>query len=312
MIGLLADDLTGACDSAAPFLGEGRVLVSIWPAFAPDSSAACLAISTETRDGTPEEARTRSRQAVHLLLTAGANRIFRKVDSRLRGHLREELAGALDAWPGRCLLAPALPAEGRLTVGGRQLVDGAAIDIGTLLDGLERVEIRDAATDDDLSALAAAVDADRELMPAGTNGLAAALARGSAAAPGWPACARPLGLVGSSDRGTMRAGSLAEVSVAQVEAARAAGWEVRRRARGDAVELEGHDALFLSGGGTASGVLADLGATQLELLGQALPRVPVGRLLDGPRRGLVVALKSGGFGGVDAIAAVLTRLRSGG
>ncbi|TMF88914.1 MAG: hypothetical protein E6I08_06135 [Chloroflexi bacterium] len=302
MIGLLADDLTGACDSAAPFLGEGRVLVSIWPAFAPDSSAACLAISTETRDGTPEEARTRSRQAVHLLLTAGANRIFRKVDSRLRGHLREELAGALDAWPGRCLLAPALPAEGRLTVGGRQLVDGAAIDIGTLLDGLERVEIRDAATDDDLSALAAAVDADRELMPAGTNGLAAALARGSAAAPGWPACARPLGLVGSKT----------EVSVAQVEAALAAGWEVRRRARGDAVELEGHDALFLSGGGTASGVLADLGATQLELLGQALPRVPVGRLLDGPRRGLVVALKSGGFGGVDAIAAVLTRLRSGG
>jgi len=302
VIGLLADDLTGACDSAAPFLGEGRVLVSIWPAFAPDSSAACLAISTETRDGTPEEARTRSRQAVHLLLTAGANRIFRKVDSRLRGHLREELAGALDAWPGRCLLAPALPAEGRLTVGGRQLVDGAAIDIGTLLDGLERVEIRDAATDDDLSALAAAVDADRELMPAGTNGLAAALARGSAAAPGWPACARPLGLVGSKT----------EVSVAQVEAALAAGWEVRRRARGDAVELEGHDALFLSGGGTASGVLADLGATQLELLGQALPRVPVGRLLDGPRRGLVVALKSGGFGGVDAIAAVLTRLRSGG
>jgi len=302
VIGLLADDLTGACDSAAPFLGEGRVLVSIWPAFAPDSSAACLAISTETRDGTPEEARTRSRQAVHLLLTAGANRIFRKVDSRLRGHLRDELAGALDAWPGRCLLAPALPAEGRLTVGGRQLVDGAAIDIGTLLDGLERVEIRDAATDDDLSALAAAVDADRELMPAGTNGLAAALARGSAAAPGWPACARPLGLVGSKT----------EVSVAQVEAALAAGWEVRRRARGDAVELEGHDALFLSGGGTASGVLADLGATQLELLGQALPRVPVGRLLDGPRRGLVVALKSGGFGGVDAIAAVLTRLRSGG
>jgi len=302
VIGLLADDLTGACDSAAPFLGEGHVLVSIWPAFAPDSSAACLAISTETRDGTPEEARTRSRQAVHLLLTAGANRIFRKVDSRLRGHLREELAGALDAWPGRCLLAPALPAEGRLTVGGRQLVDGAAIDIGTLLDGLERVEIRDAATDDDLSALAAAVDADRELMPAGTNGLAAALARGSAAAPGWPACARPLGLVGSKT----------EVSVAQVEAALAAGWEVRRRARGDAVELEGHDALFLSGGGTASGVLADLGATQLELLGQALPRVPVGRLLDGPRRGLVVALKSGGFGGVDAIAAVLTRLRSGG
>ena len=302
MIGLVADDLTGACDSAAPFLSEGRVLVSIWPAFVPETSAACLAISTETRDGTAEEARDRSRQAVHLLLTAGASRIFRKVDSRLRGHLREELAGALDAWPGRCLLAPALPAEGRLTVGGRQLVDGAALDVATLLDGLERVEIRDAATDGDLLAVAAEVEAGRELMPAGTAGLAAALAHGSAAGPGWPACARPLGLVGSKTG----------VSAAQVETAVAAGWTVRRRARGEAVELDDHDALFLSGGGTASGVLAALGATRLELLGQALPRVPVGRLLDGPRRGLVVALKSGGFGGADAIAATLARLHSGG
>ncbi|HEX6348319.1 MAG TPA: four-carbon acid sugar kinase family protein [Candidatus Dormibacteraeota bacterium] len=301
MIGLVADDLTGACDSAAPFLREGRVLVSIWPAFAPQA-AACLALSTETRDATPEEARTRARQAVHLLLTAGATRIFRKVDSRLRGHLREELAGALDAWPGRCLLAPALPAEGRLTVGGRQVVDGEAIDIATLLDGLERVEVRDAASDADLLAIAGEVEADRELMPAGTAGLAAALARGSAAVPGWPACARPQALVGSKT----------EVSAAQVDVALEAGWEVRRRARGDAVALEGFDALFLSGGGTAAGVLAELGATALELLGEALPRVPVGRLLDGPHAGLVVALKSGGFGGVDAIAGALARLRSGG
>ncbi|HEY8643075.1 MAG TPA: four-carbon acid sugar kinase family protein, partial [Candidatus Dormibacteraeota bacterium] len=148
MLGLVADDLTGACDSAAPFLAGGRVLVCIWPALLPAGpDVACLALSTETRDSTPEEARVRSRQAVHLLLTTGAERIFRKVDSRLRGHLREELAGALEAWPGRCLLAPALPAEDRFTTGGRQIVDGEPIDIATLLEGLDRVEIRDALTD---------------------------------------------------------------------------------------------------------------------------------------------------------------------
>src|SRR5207248_927732 len=266
---------------AAPFLAGGRVLVSLWPALlAAGPDTACLALSTETRDSTPEDARLRSRQAVHLLLTAGAEGIFRKVDSRLRGHLREEIAGALDSWPGRCLLAPALPAEGRFTTGGRQVVDGEAIDIATLLEGLERVEIRDAATDAELAEIAAEVAADRELMAAGTAGLAAALpaalGMSGGAAPGWPACRRPLGLIGSKT----------EVSALQMEAARAAGWEVRRRARTDAVELEGHDALFLSGGGTASGVLAELGATALELVGEALPRVPVGRLLDGPHRGL--------------------------
>jgi len=228
MVGLVADDLTGACDSAAPFLAGGRVLVCLWPALVAAGDAACLALSTETRDSTPEEARVRSRQAVHLLLTAGAERIFRKVDSRLRGHLREELAGSLAAWPGRCLLAPALPAEGRFTAGGRQLVDGEAIDIATLLEGLDRVEIRDATTEAELAEIAAEVAADRELMPAGTAGLAAALAAplgmSGAAPPGWPACRRPLGLVGSKT----------VVSAGQLEGALAAGWAVRRRARADA------------------------------------------------------------------------------
>jgi uncharacterized protein YgbK (DUF1537 family) len=306
MIGLVADDLTGACDSAAPFLAGGRVLVCLWPSLRLAGEVACLALSTETRDSTPEDARLRSRQAVHLLLTAGADRIFRKVDSRLRGHLREEIAGALEAWPGRCLLAPALPAEGRLTTGGRQVVDGEAIDIATLLDGLERVEIRDAGTDAELAEIAAEVAADRELMPAGTAGLAAALPAAlgmrGAGGSGWPPCPRPLGLIGSKT----------EVASGQVERALAAGWEVRRRARTDAVQLDDHHALFLSGGGTAAGVLTALGATALELCGEALPRVPVGRLRDGPHRGLVVALKSGGFGGPDAIAVAMDRLRSGG
>ena len=308
MLGLVADDLTGACDSAAPFLGGGRVLVSIWPAVAvaAATAAACLAVSTETRDGDPEQARSRSAEAVRRLRAAGAARVFRKVDSRLRGHLREEIAGALDEWPGRCLLAPALPAEGRVTRGGRQLMEGEAIDIATLLGGLEaRVEVRDAETDADLALIAAELAADPELMAAGSAGLAAAVATALGLAgrgPGWPARPRPLALVGSKTA----------ASAMQVEAAQAAGWEVRHRARDQAIDLAGHDALFLSGGGTAAGVLSALGATTLELLGELLPRVPVGRLLDGSRAGLVVALKSGGFGGAGAIATALDRLSAGG
>lgn len=306
MLGLIADDLTGACDSAAPFLGGGRVLVSIWPALPAAQRAACLAVSTETRDGDPEPARSRSAEAVRRLRAAGSGRLFRKVDSRLRGHIRAEIAGALDAWAGGCLLAPALPAEGRLTRGGRQLVDGEAIDIAALVAGLEpRVEVRDAETDAELAVIAAELAARPDLMAAGSAGLAAALAAALGLAgpgPGWPARRRPLALVGSKTA----------VSAQQMEAARAAGWEVRRRARDGAVDLAGHDALFLSGGGTAAGVVTALGASTLELVGELLPRVPVGRLLDGPHAGLVVALKSGGFGGPGAIAAALARLSAGG
>ena len=306
MLGLLADDLTGACDSAAPFLAGGRVLVGIWPAVPAVSGAACLAVSTETRDGEPDAARERSAAAVRRLRAAGATAMFRKVDSRLRGHLREEIRGALDEWPGRCLLAPALPAEGRITRAGRQLVDGEAIDIATLLSGLgDRVELRDAETDADLAEIATELVAHPDLMPAGTAGLAAALAAALGLAgrwPGWPPCRQPLALVGSKTA----------VSAEQMERALAAGWDVRRRAREDAVPLAGHDALFLCGGGTAAGVLGALGASTLELLGELLPRVPVGRLLDGPHAGLTVALKSGGFGGPDAIAAALDRLSLGG
>src|SRR6266700_1010998 len=108
MLGLVADDLTGACDSAAPFLGGGRVLVSIWPAVAvaAATAAACLAVSTETRDGDPEQARSRSAAAARRFRAAGAARTFRKVDHGIRGRVREEIAGALDDWPRRRRVAP--------------------------------------------------------------------------------------------------------------------------------------------------------------------------------------------------------------
>ena len=303
----MADDLTGASDSGAPFLAVGPVDVTIWPQLPSVALSGCAAVSTETRDGTPEQARARSREAVQRLLESGFDTVFRKVDSRLRGHLREELAGALAAWPGRVVLAPALPGEGRITRAGRQIIGEEVIDVEMQVGGLERVEIRDAETDADLDALAREMLDDEDVMPAGTAGLAAALARVISAgrplaAPGWPPCRRSVGLIGSKAPATSE----------QMKLAGAAGCDVRRRSRGDPVHLDGTDALFLCGGGTASGVLEALGASRLELLGEALPRVPVARVTAGPHAGLVVCLKSGGFGPPDAIALAFRRLASGG
>lgn len=308
MIGLVADDLTGACDSASPFLRGGRVVVSLWPdrpGAEEISGLAAIAISTDGRDQDPAEARARARDATRDLLELGAHP-FKKVDSRLRGHVADELAGVLEAWRGRVLLCPALPAEGRLTIDGRQVVGDEVIDIGAATAGLaRRVEARDAASEGDLDGIAAEVLKRRDVLPAGAAGLAAALARAlypdPKPSPGWPPAWRPLGLVGSKT----------DVSAEQLQLAIAAGWEVRRRTRQDVTEVEGHDALFLSGGSTAHDVLDGLGARRLELLGDAVPRAPVGRVVGGPHDGLLVCVKSGGFGGPDAVSRIFQRLVDG-
>jgi uncharacterized protein YgbK (DUF1537 family) len=302
VIGLVADDLTGACDSAAPFLVHGAVVVTIWPRL--PGSGACQAISTESRNDEPEVARERSRRAVAHLLRLRPRLLYRKVDSRLRGNLRADLEGALEAGFERCLLAPALPAEGRITRHAVQLVGEETIPLAPLLPA--GVEVRDAETDADLDSIAREALLDSKLLVAGTAGLAAALSRAlgppAQHPPGWSPVRRPLALVGSRT----------EVSAEQVERARAAGWDVHPRAKGDPIPIEGHDALFLSGGATAAGVITALGGYGLELLGEALPRLPVGRLLGGPHAGLTVCLKAGGFGRADAITEALRRLTEGG
>ncbi len=307
VIGLVADDLTGACDAAAPFLRGGRVLVELWPVRVADSAddVACRAVSTDGRDLDPAQAQARAREATQRLLDLGA-RPYKKLDSRLRGHVCAELAGALEAWPGRALLCPALPAEGRVTAGGRQLAGEEVIELRPLIAGLEdRVEIRDAATEGDLDAVAAELVARPDVMPAGSAGLAAAMAGrlypAARRSPGWRPARRPLGLVGSKT----------DISAEQLERARAEGWDIRHRSREDAVDPREHDALFLSGGGTAQGVLEALGARGVELLGEAIPRAPVGRVIGGRHEGLTVCVKSGGFGGPDAMSRIFATLVAG-
>jgi uncharacterized protein YgbK (DUF1537 family) len=309
VIAIVADDLTGACDSASPFLRGGPVQVAIWPHLPENAQLACVAVSTDGRDQDASEARTRARTATAHLMALGA-RPFKKVDSRMRGHVAAELAGVLDAWPGRVLLCPALPAEGRLTIDRRQVVGEEVTNLAALTAVLDdRVVLRDAASDADLDLVAAEVLAAPEMLPAGSAGLAAALARAvfavdettSRPGTGWAGARHPVGLVGSKT----------EVSAEQLARAVEAGWEIKRRTRHDPVELDGYDALFMSGGSTAHGVLSRLGVHSLELLGDAVPRAPVGRVLGGERDGLLVCVKSGGFGGPDAVAAIFARLVQG-
>ncbi len=280
-IGLVADDLTGACDSSLPFLAGGPVLVGLWP-YVPDQPGrlACAAVTTESRAEQASTARTRSR------LAAGRLRfdlLYRKLDSMLRGHPAADLAASLDIVGGRCLVAPALPGEGRTTVGGIQRWPGGQSDLRRMLACLDaRVEPRDAVTDADLDRVAREALARGDRLLAGSAGLAAALARalGLAPPPRPPAlaCAHPLAVVGS------------RAAVAQATFARARGWEVQEVGPGELPVLRGHDALVLTGGETAARVLGHTGTEVLELVGEALPLTPLARVRGGRLDGLPVVL----------------------
>jgi D-threonate/D-erythronate kinase len=126
---IIADDLSGAADSAIPFARRGmptRILtVQAKPG---DMSAAVLAYDADSRHLSSAEAAERHRRAVQAFAAPAAS-VFKKIDSTLRGHPAAEIAAVLRALAavGRetfGVLAPAFPAMGRTTRDGQVFVHG--------------------------------------------------------------------------------------------------------------------------------------------------------------------------------------------
>jgi D-threonate/D-erythronate kinase len=137
LVGLVADDLTGAADAAAQFAAEGwsaHVLCS--PAARPevvDEGPSLLAVVTGVRAALHDKAAADTAAGVRGLVAQGCDRLYVKIDSTMRGSVAGQLHGALAAWGARCpeavvVLCPAFPDEGRAVVGGEVLVDGIPVD----------------------------------------------------------------------------------------------------------------------------------------------------------------------------------------
>jgi uncharacterized protein YgbK (DUF1537 family) len=194
MIAILADDLTSALDGAAPFAAHGqRSAVLLDRTDSIETELDVHAVDLDSRFETPAVARLRSFDAARRL--TGAAILLKTIDSTLRGNLAAEVAGALEgSGRRRAVVAPAFPDAGRTTAGGRQFVDGKAVettafgsdsrtpvrssDLAVLLAsiGSERLLICDAETDADLDAIVKAHCAE-EVLWVGSPGLAGALAR---------------------------------------------------------------------------------------------------------------------------------------
>lgn len=142
-IGIIADDLTGACDAALQFFSSKTsphiLLTSEWSEqlaekllSAEDSMPGhqVWSINTHSRHLNAEKAVAQIDQAVKTCQNhLGIENFYKKIDSTLRGNIAQECLAVLEAIEGHCaVIAPAYPQEGRRTVGGYQLVRGIPIE----------------------------------------------------------------------------------------------------------------------------------------------------------------------------------------
>jgi uncharacterized protein YgbK (DUF1537 family) len=118
-IRLLADDRTGAIDTAvrfAPLAGPLLVRWDIATALSSDGSFAFDLGTRELSDARSAELATSAAALLH-----DADLAYLKCDSLLRGSLAQEIVACLRAQPfDHCIIAPAFPAQRRITRDGRQ------------------------------------------------------------------------------------------------------------------------------------------------------------------------------------------------
>jgi D-threonate/D-erythronate kinase len=338
LLGMIADDLTGALDATAPFSQRGlktRVVLSAerWgPALADGAQVVC--VNTASREISSAEAARRVKQATIELMALRPRVLFKKVDSRLKGHLSVELSAMLGASNRRSIvLAPAIPDLGRVVTSGHVRGMGVAdpIHVARLCPGLP-VSVPDT---DDVAALDRVAgeimhDADG-VLAAGARGLALALAMRFPAhgVPELPKPAMPLLVaIGSRDpitraqvehfigehaplwlkapNGEVPQGQYAPVTLVTAEAGASteSGPVVAARFAETLVPLLQQmepRSMLICGGETAYALLSRLDVEAVDVLGEALPGVPQAKALIGGKQ-VDILTKSGGFGSAETIS----------
>ena len=132
-IGVIADDLTGANDTALQFHECGcntQMILELNAEIVNRDLVQCWAISTESRNIPSFEAFDAVKEACSFMKNElNIEHFYKKIDSSLRGNISREIIamlGVLDY--DASIIVPAFPNEGRITVGGYQLLNGTPIE----------------------------------------------------------------------------------------------------------------------------------------------------------------------------------------
>ncbi len=127
MIGVIADDLTGAAEIGAIGWRHG-LRAEILCGGEPSGGADLVCVDTDSRSCEPEVAAERAAAAARMLQAVGVRWIYKKVDSVLRGHVTRELEAILKQLGlNRALLLPANPSLGRTIINGEYFIHGQPI-----------------------------------------------------------------------------------------------------------------------------------------------------------------------------------------
>jgi len=222
IVAIVADDLTGSGDTAVQFVRAGWVThLSIGGArdaldAAGESDVEVLAVTTHSRPMPGDEAAAVVANEIAVLRRAGVRRLYKKVDSTLRGAFRAEIEATQQAWGEDAIVVvcPAFPATGRTVRDGTVFVDDlpvtqtsaatdpvtpvteghiptllqcahvaqvaseSADDLGRRIAAAGSIVVVDAQTSEDIDKLARAiVSLGDRAVPVGAGGLAIPLAR---------------------------------------------------------------------------------------------------------------------------------------
>lgn len=323
---LIADDLTGALDSVVAFAARGlRCIVSRDVAHlsaALEQGYDVVGVSTASRELRSDEA-TEILAQVQALIARHPAIKMKKIDSRLKGHIAEEVAALTADNEQPVFVSPALPRLGRFVHNG--FLSGTAVETPICI--AERIGtasvIPDVAT---LEALFQSLPDDlSKPLFVGAAGLAEALALRivpSARAAVAVSMKRPLVMaLGSRDPVTLAQiasiqmpvqpapnGAFSSTGLVQDQVVQLVSGDVKTSpveasqtfAQSIAKLVQGaHPASLLAcGGETANAILASLGINLLEVLGEVRPGLPAALAIDG-MLDLLVLTKSGGLGEVS-------------
>ena len=133
LIGIIADDLTGANDTALQFHLRGsntQILLDYEAYLQNHKNAQTWAISTETRNVDQQTAYNKVKAATKILIEKlNLEFFYKKIDSTIRGNIAVETLAMLEVlnWDA-AIIIPAFPSESRITVGGYQLSKGVPIE----------------------------------------------------------------------------------------------------------------------------------------------------------------------------------------
>ena len=132
LVGIIADDLTGANDTALQFKkcnAKTKILLDYSIPPENDLSTEIWAISTESRNISAEQAEARVLETIeNLNKNLNLEYFYKKIDSTLRGNIaRETLTMVNTLNYDAAIIIPAFPSEGRITVGGYHLSKGTPI-----------------------------------------------------------------------------------------------------------------------------------------------------------------------------------------